>query len=108
MTYVEYLPGLAFIKDENSRYIYINRYFENFIGFIEWKNRTPLDIFDGKTAKSIFDNDKKAFFQDQKRHRETIVNEEGVQKSFEIYKFIIKNENGEKLLCGFGVELTEH
>ncbi len=108
MTYVDYLPGLAFIKDENSRYIYINRYFENFIGFIEWKNRTPIDIFDGKTAKSILDNDKKAFFQDQKKHKETIVNEEGVQKSFEIYKFIIKNENGEKLLCGFGIELTEH
>jgi len=107
MTYVENLPGLAFIKDEKSKYLYINRYFENFIGFIEWKNKTPVDIFDGKIAKSILENDKKAFFQDKKRHRQVLTNEEGIEKSFEVHKFIIKNENGEKLLCGFGI-LTEY
>ncbi len=105
MSYIDNLPGLAFIKDEKSRYIYINKYFENLIGFIEWKNKTPIDLFDTKTAKSIIENDKKTYFQDQKRYKETIMSEEGVNKEFEIYKFIIKNEKNEKLLCGFGFEL---
>jgi len=108
ISYVDNLPGLAFIKDKNSKYLYINRYFENFIGFIEWKGKTPMDIFDGKTAKNIVENDKKALFQDQKVHNITMTSEEGIQKNFEIHKFIIKDENGEKFLCGLGIELTEH
>jgi len=106
--FIDNLPGIAFIKDDHSRYIYMNRYFESLIGFKEWKNKTPKELFDEKTANSIIENDKKAFFQGQKRHKETIPNAEGTQKLFETYKFPVNDENGEKLLCGFGVELTDN
>ncbi len=107
-SFIDNLPGIAFIKDENSRYIYLNRYYENLIGFKEWRNKTPNELFDEETAKNILENDKKAFFQGEKTHKEAIPNEEGNLKYFETYKFPVNDENGEKLLCGFGVELTRH
>ncbi len=105
-SFIDNLPGIAFIKDAQSRYIYLNRYYENLIGFKEWKNKTPSELFDEKTAKQIVENDKKAFFQGEKTHKESIANEEGSYKDFETYKFPVSEENGEKLLCGFGIELS--
>ncbi len=107
-SFIENLPGIAFIKDIDSKYIYINRNFENLIEYKEWKNKTPHDIFDKETAISILENDKKTILHGHQECFETISNLTGQQKRFQIYKFTINDENGEKFLCGFGIELTKH
>ncbi len=107
-SFIENLPGIAFIKDASSKYVYINRNFENLIEYKEWKNKTPQDIFDKKTAMSILENDKKTILHGHQQCFETISNSNGKQKRFQLYKFTINDENGEKFLCGFGIELVEH
>ncbi len=101
------LPAIAFIKDMDNRYIYLNRFYESYIGFKKWKNKKPKDLFDRKTAAQIVENDRKAFYEDLKKHEEIIPNVEGTPKYFETYKFPIDNENNEKLLCGFGIDITK-
>jgi len=106
-TFMDNLPAIAFIKDIQQRYVYINHFYENYIGFKEWKNKTPNQIFDKDTAANILANDRRAFYEGVKKHEEMIPNAEGVAKYFEAYKFPIDNGNDEKLLCGFSVNITQ-
>ena len=106
-TFMDNLPAIAFIKDEKHRYIYINNFYEKYIGFKEWKNKTAKEIFDEKTASNIAENDRRAFYEGIKQHEEVIPNAEGTPKYFEAYKFPIDNGNDEKLLCGFGIDITK-
>ena len=107
-SFIENLPGIAFIKNINSKYIYINRNFENLIEYKKWKNKMPQDIFNKETATSILENDKKTILQGHQKCLETISDLDGEQKQFQIYKFTINDENGKKFLCGFGIELTKY
>ncbi|NOX16151.1 MAG: diguanylate cyclase [Epsilonproteobacteria bacterium] len=106
-TFMDNLPAIAFIKDTKQRYIYLNNFYENYIGFKEWRNRTVDEIFDKQTAKNIKENDRRAFYEGVKKHEEVIPNAEGIPKYFEAYKFPIDNGNDEKLLCGFGIDITK-
>lgn len=106
-SFLENLPGVAFIKDIDSKYIYINRNFENLIEYKAWRNKTPHDIFDKETATSILENDKKTILYGQQKCFETISDLDKKQKRFQVYKFTVNDENGEKFLCGFGIELTQ-
>jgi len=106
-SFLENLPGIAFIKDIGSNYIYINRKFENLIEYKAWENRTPRDIFDKETATIILENDKKTILHGHQECIETISDSNGKQKRFQVYNFTINDENGEKLLCGIGIELTK-
>jgi diguanylate cyclase (GGDEF)-like protein/PAS domain S-box-containing protein len=106
-TFMDNLPAIAFIKDDKQRYIYLNNFYKKYIGFKEWKNKTPNEIFDKKTAANILENDRRAFYEGVKQHEEVIPTAEGIPKYFEAYKFPIDNGNGEKLLCGFGIDTTK-
>ncbi len=106
VSFLENLPGIAFIKNLDSKYTYINRNFENLIEYKEWRGKTPSEIFDTNTAMSILKNDKKAIIQGQLKCTETIINPDETTKIYQVYKFCINDENGEKYLCGFGIELT--
>jgi diguanylate cyclase (GGDEF)-like protein/PAS domain S-box-containing protein len=105
--FMDNLPAIAFIKDIQQRYIYMNHFYENYIGFKEWKNKTPNQIFDKGTAAKIIANDRRAFYEGVKKYEEMIPNEQGTTKYFEAYKFPIDNGNDEKLLCGFSVDITQ-
>ncbi len=106
-SFMDALPAIAFIKDVNHHYICLNNFYQNYIGFKEWKNKTPHEIFDKKTADSIVENDRKAFYEGQKKHAEIIPNAEGILKYFKAYKFAIDAGNDEKFICGFGIDSTK-
>ncbi|MCF6172950.1 MAG: PAS domain S-box protein, partial [Campylobacteraceae bacterium] len=106
-TFMDNLPAIAFIKDTKQKYIYLNNFYEKYIGFKGWRNKTADEIFDAATAKNIKENDRRAFYEGVKKHEEMIPNAEGIPKYFEAYKFPIDNGNDEKLLCGFGIDITK-
>lgn len=106
-SFMDNLPAIAFIKDTHNRYIYLNSFYQNYIGFRDWKNKTPLEIFDKDIAEAIIENDRKALYEGQKKHEEIIPNAEGELKYFKAYKFPIDSENNEKFICGFGIDSTK-
>ncbi len=106
-TFMDNLPAIAFIKDDKQRYIYINNFYERYIGFKEWKDKTAKEIFDEQTAANIMENDRRAFYEGVKQHEEVILNAEGTPKYFEAYKFPINNGKDKSLLCGFSIDITK-
>ncbi len=106
MTFMDNLPALSFIKDKQGKYIYVNNYYQKLLGFKPWKDKKAEDIFDKKISKNIMQSDREAFYEGKHKHEEYITNEEGVNKLFETYKFPIDSEK-EKVLCGFGLDITQ-
>ncbi len=106
-TFMDNLPAIAFIKDTKNRYIYLNNFYQSYIGFKKWENKTPYELFDKKIADAIIENDRKAFYEGIKKHEEIIPTERGVLKYIESYKFPIEDDEGNRLLCGFGIDKTK-
>ncbi len=101
--FVHNLPVLAFIKDISSKYLYINDFYEKHIGFKNWENLTPKEIFGEKIGEDIAQNDKKAFYDGVVKHAESIANIDENQDPFNVYKFPI-TYGDDKVLCGFGID----
>ncbi|MDD3324852.1 MAG: diguanylate cyclase [Sulfurospirillaceae bacterium] len=106
-TFMDNLPAIAFIKDAQNRYLYLNHFYQNFIGFKSWENKTPYDIFDKATADMITTHDRMALYEDEKIHEEYIYGEDDTLRLFKAYKFPIDGDGKEKLLCGFGIDITK-
>lgn len=105
-TFLDNLPALAFIKDKTGKYIYMNNFYQRLLGFKHWQKKTTREIFGEKVSKSIEESDREAFYQGKFKHEESIPNEEGERRLFETYKFPIDN-NHEKVLSGFGLDITK-
>lgn len=105
-TFMDNLPALGFIKDKQGRYIYINSFYQKLLGFKTWKGKKTEEIFNKEISKSIKESDREAFYEGKHKHEEYILNEEGVKKLFETYKFPIDSEQ-DKVLCGFGLDITK-
>jgi len=57
--YINLFPEMAFVKDQNGRYIYCNLQYANFIGkpLEEVLNKTDYDLLDKENADQCFKND---------------------------------------------------
>lgn len=106
MTFMDNLPALAYIKDKNGKYIYINTFFEKLLGFKKWKNKTDAEIFDKNTAAHIIKSDREALYEGIIKSEQIIPDESGIKKMYETHKFPISSSE-EKVLCGFGLDVTK-
>ena len=105
-TFMDNLPVLGFIKDQQGKYIYINSAYQKLLGFKRWENKTAEEIFGKEISEKINESDREAFYEGKNKHLEYILNEEGKTQLFETYKFPVDSEH-EKVLCGFGIDITQ-
>lgn len=105
-TFMDNLPALSFIKTKEGKYLYINNAFQKLLGFKTWKNKTAKEIFEKRFSDAMLESDREAFYEGKHKHEEVIANEEGTKKLFETYKFPIDSDK-EKVLCGFGLDITK-
>lgn len=103
VAFLDYLPALAFIKDTQGKYIYMNSSFQKYIDFKTWYNKNSSELFDTETSEKISESDRFALYEGIIEHDIVLPNEDGSSKLFHVYKFPIDTQEGEKLLCGFGI-----
>ena len=101
--FLDHLPALAFIKDAKGKYIYMNSFFQKYIDFKTWNNKSSSELFDTDTAEKISESDRFALYEGIIEHEIVLPNVDGSSKLFHVYKFPIDTQEGEKLLCGFGI-----
>ncbi len=107
--FMRYLPGIAFIKDLNGRYVYYNEASLPLFG------KPPQDIV-GKTDDEIWPAEEAALYRGNDANvvstgRPTEVTEpvqhaDG-QHSWLIYKFPILEEGAVRFVGGIGIDITE-
>ena len=103
-------PAVTFLKDQQGRYVYVNRQFEN---------RLKISMTDslGKTDQQLFPSDVAGIFQKHDREvlkmgsevetEETILNNKGQLRSWLVVKFPVHGTEGQVLLGGIAFDITE-
>jgi two-component system, cell cycle sensor histidine kinase and response regulator CckA len=107
--FMRHLPGVAFIKDLNGRYVYYNDACEQLFGKhpSEIVGKTDAEIWPPEIAASYRENDLKVL--ESVSHSEFIepVEQTGGRHTWLIYKFPITENGKAALVAGIGIDITE-
>jgi len=107
--FMQFLPGLAWIKDSEGRYIYVNDAAEKAFGKPkeELYGRTDDQLFPLETAAHFKANDQEAFRQKTGiQIIETLEQADGIHYSV-VNKFPIPGEDDQLFVGGMTVDITE-
>ena len=106
-TFMDHLPGSAFMKNEKSQYIYVNKFMGDTFGAKEWLNRPMHELFPEELAKEFIAGDIKTLKQGAQIITNSLPTKDGVNRTYRTYKFPILREGKPPIVGGMGVEITE-
>ncbi|GEM_PF-1159021 len=104
--FMSQLPGGVFIKDEESRLLYVNDFIQKRLGNFDWKNKTNDELFSKSYAEKISKDDALVFKEGFQRFYQSLPDEKGKTDDFETIKFRIDREGKKPLLGGIAVDVT--
>lgn len=108
--FMQHLPGLAWIKDRQGRYVFVNdaaeRTFQ--LSRAQLYGRTDEEVFPKDTAGLFMENDRRVFLSEASIQTvETLEHPDGVHHSL-VHKFPIPGAGGEiALVGGMAIDITE-
>lgn len=106
-TLLDAVPFVAFVKDEDGRYVYANPACLRLIGQ-SMVGLTDEQIFPESTARVNRQNDRHVLTTgDVMRSMETIVTPEGVSREWSSLKFAFTSPTGQRLIGGVVTDVTE-
>ncbi len=105
--FMDFFPGAAFIKDEDSRTIYANKYLIDNFGLEKWLGKTVLELFPKETAAKMIEDDRKSLSTGYHKLTETVPDVKGMPHIFETHKFAIRKPNAPPLLGGIAIDITK-
>lgn len=105
--FIDNLPAIFYLKDKSGKYIYANNFYQKLIGFQSYKNKTDEEIFPKQISEKLKESDREAFYEGIYKHIDLYSDDKNQIRKFKTYKLPVDKEK-EKLLFGFGVELTNH
>lgn len=108
--FMEQLPGLAWIKDIEGRYVYVNEAAERVFGVQRevLEGKTDLDIFPPEVATQFRQNDFEALSSGKGvQIVETLKHEDGTIHHSIVNKFPISSSNELALVGGIAIDITD-
>ncbi len=109
-TFMNNSPVMAFIKDEQGRYIYINEPLESAfnINSADLLDKTDFDWLPLEIANQVRHNDLTVFSTGQTCQTiESVPTPDGCPHYWLVLKFLIKESSDRRLLGGVGIDITE-
>src|SRR5213593_17011 len=103
-------PAVAFMKDEDGRFVYVNQLFERFFKLtrLQWLRKTDFDLWPEETARQLRDNDRAILAEDRPAEIfETLPGPDGILRTWLVFKFPVKDHAGRRFLGGMAVDITE-
>src|SRR6058998_958694 len=103
-------PAVAFMKDEDGRFVYVNQLFERFFKLtrLQWLGKTDFDLWPEETARQLRDNDRAILAEDRPAEIfETFPGPDGILRNWLVFKFPVKDHAGRRFLGGMAVDITE-
>ncbi|GAF67197.1 unnamed protein product, partial [marine sediment metagenome] len=102
-------PVVAFMKDEEGRYVYVNTPGERFLGIGrgEWGGKTDCDLFPEEVAKQMREHDLVVLSSDEgAEFPETVRVSGGVQHML-TFKFPFRDAGGRRFLAGMSIDVSD-
>jgi PAS domain S-box-containing protein len=107
-TFMEQLPVTVFIKDENSRMLYVNPYMAREFGADKWIGRTAKDYYPADVAEGVLAHDKRVLSEGPSTQEEWVPDKDGRIRCMSVTKFLIQREGKTPLIGGMAIDITEH
>lgn len=100
------LPAVAFIKGEDGRLIFANRYMEEVLGVSEWKGRPAAELFAANVAERMVAVDRRAWETGYASSEDVVPDALGQPRIFQTYKFRLPSEGTERLVGGIALDIS--
>jgi PAS domain S-box-containing protein len=109
-SFMDNSPAVAFMKDADGRYVYVNKPFERLFGhdlnFLQ--GRTSFDWLPPATARETHEHDLQVLRTGQPDEIiETIPTGDGTTHQWLVFKFPTADSSGNKFVAGVGVDISE-
>lgn len=108
--FMSHSPVVAFMKDEQGRYVYVNQCWEDLFSLKieEIQGKTDFDWMDGETARQFQENDRMVLASGRAVELlETIPLPNGELSFWTVLKFPFTNANGQKFIGSAAIDVTE-
>ncbi len=102
--FMDMLPAATFIKEANSRYLYVNEYLKRNFNAEKWLNKRIV-INLTQDLKRLEDEDKRAL-ETAFSFEEKLLDKHGNVRTYETWKFPIKRIGQKPLIGGISIEIT--
>lgn len=103
-------PAVAFMKDEEGRYLYVNQPFTRCFGRpqAEWIGKRDIDLWPEEVAKRLRENDLAVMAGEQLVELEEVVpTPDGMPHYWLVFKFPFRDSSGHKVLAGIAIDTTD-
>jgi PAS domain S-box-containing protein len=103
-------PAVAFMKDAEGRYVYVNEPFERVFGkkLTFLRGKTSFDWLPPETAKLTHENDLQILAEGNAQEIvETVPAVDGSLRHWLVFKFPMKDVSGRHFVAGVGVDITD-
>jgi PAS domain S-box-containing protein len=109
IAFADNMPGPVYIKDDQSKVLFINRYMRDFSPMPvreDWEGKANIDLWREDRAQELTEEDQRVLKEGPiDRTQETT--RDGKIRTFRTFKFPIFREDKPPLIGGFSLEITE-
>jgi PAS domain S-box-containing protein len=107
-SFMDHLPAMAFIKDENSRIIFLNHFNKDFFGWSDSVlGQATADLVGQETAAQRIAEDRQALAGNQVERVVTVTDRNGIAHTFKMIKFPLASQENPVLLGGVSIDITD-
>ena len=105
--FMDNLPGAVFIKDHNSNMLYVNKYILSQWNGMNDIGKSPQEIYNSEIAENILIQDRLTLERGTLNTIEEIDNPDGTISFYDSTKFVLPNPNGEPMIGGVSLDVTQ-
>jgi PAS domain S-box-containing protein len=108
--FMEHSPTIAWVKDEQGRYLHLSKIYEKMIGLRleDWYGKTDRDLWPPETAEVFQQNDQKVLATGAPIEIvEETAGQDGTSQYWLNTKFPFRDAAGNRYLAGIGLDITE-
>lgn len=105
--FMDDLPLGVFIKDKNSRAIYLNKYMDGVFGKANCLGKKPGDIFPSAIARRVINEDNRVINGEAIVVEEALQDKHGGERIYMTHKFLLRDANREDRIGGISIDITQ-
>lgn len=106
--FMDYLPAVVFIKNEEGRFIYVNKYMNDLHGEDTWLGKRSEDVVTEDIALKEHKNDILAMVSGYHTYNQTVPDQYDKEHVFQVHKFRINRRDKAPLLGSIALDITVH
>ena len=106
-TFMDNLPLGVFIKDEDFRSVYMNKYMDAVFSLEKCINKTPQEIFPEKYAQRVMHEDQQAINGNVLVVEEELPDKTGKLITYQTHKFRFRGEDNTWKIGGLSIDITQ-